>query len=323
MEQRTSNTTLLILLHQSYTKTPKQTISTTTHLTATSTAQYTHGCSPIPGIVTLLSAKKQETDEQQITTTFYQYPIYDHRGTVVRLTDENAAICATYKTNAWGLPLGTSTSTTTNHFRYQSNWMTLDDSNGIILLSPTRLYHTKVGRFLQRDMLGFVDGLNLYRAFKGNPLRYADAEGNIPITYEDVKSLWEEKIRERKKQKDKKARIAQTAQNPFPFKFEKAQQHGVNPKYSIFLTQVIKRTEEEWKKNWRTREVLLNRYLKLGKFNDNVNSREQMKVTLAFMKPQQNNNLPWAQYNPKYDVIVFNTNILDQVIECQGQLPLD
>ena len=40
-----------------------------------------------------------------------------------------------------------------------------------------RIYSSTLGRFLQRDPAGYVDGLNLYAYVKNNPLKYTDAMG--------------------------------------------------------------------------------------------------------------------------------------------------
>ena len=46
------------------------------------TAGYTHGYTPIDGIGSMVAANRTASG-----ATYYQYPVYDHRGTVVRLTD--------------------------------------------------------------------------------------------------------------------------------------------------------------------------------------------------------------------------------------------
>ena len=125
-------------------------------------ANYTHGYTPIDGIGSMVAAEKTAG-----TLTYYQYPIYDHRGTVMRIVDEDAQICGDFEYSAWGKPLHEEVNGAETRFRYQSNWICLDDSAGKLALSPTRHYHAGVGRFLQRDPAGFVDGWNLYVAFFG------------------------------------------------------------------------------------------------------------------------------------------------------------
>jgi len=111
--------------------------------------------------------------------TYYQYPVYDHRGTVVRLTDADGdAAVATYEYDAWGTPLQASVGAPTapNRFRYQSNWIDLVDSGGELLLSRTRVYHAGVGRFVQRDRAFLA---RKYLAFAGHPTGAVDSDGGI------------------------------------------------------------------------------------------------------------------------------------------------
>ena len=135
-------------------------------------AEYTHGASPIEGIGTMVAAKK-EVDG----ATYFQYAAYDHRGTVVRLTDENGDVTDYYEYSAWGVPLQRQVSGVDSRWGYSSNWIDLKDSDGELVLSPARLYSAVDSRFLQRDMLGFVDSLNLYEAFGGNANKYVDPLG--------------------------------------------------------------------------------------------------------------------------------------------------
>ena len=104
-------------------------------------------------------------------------PIYDNRGTVVKLADENGESVGEYAYDAWGMPLYEEESGAGNKFGWQSNWIRLEDSPEGMLLSPTRIYSAKDGKFLQRDMLGFVDSLNLYEGFVNIPVNSIDSYG--------------------------------------------------------------------------------------------------------------------------------------------------
>ena len=64
------------------------------------TSRYSHGYAPVNGVGTMTAARKDVGGD-----TYYQYPAYDHRGTVYKLTDENGAVVADYECNAWGQPL--------------------------------------------------------------------------------------------------------------------------------------------------------------------------------------------------------------------------
>ncbi len=70
-----------------------------------------------------------------------------------------------------------------NPYRFTGRRLDLDfrDAAGRPLLTlydyRAREYDAKNGRFLQRDPAGYVDGMNLYEAFKNNPLRWVDPFG--------------------------------------------------------------------------------------------------------------------------------------------------
>jgi len=127
------------------------------------TADYAHGYAPIPGIGTLAGAKMENA--------YYQYPVYDHRGTVSRLTDEGGNVVAYYEYDAWGNSLRCDEAAEVeNRFRYHSNWMKLHSG----YLSPTRIYRPEIGSFLQRDPVR-QDETNLYKFCQS--LRCTDATG--------------------------------------------------------------------------------------------------------------------------------------------------
>ncbi len=140
------------------------------------TAYYTHGYTPVDGIGSLVAAKRNEAG-----ASYYQYPVYDHRGSVVRLLDENGTPTAYFEYDAWGNQLKDQvlSGTASNRFRYQSNWIELaDDPDKVLELTPTRLYHAGVGRFLGRDKDGGVAGGYHYAI--NNSVAFVDANGLDP-----------------------------------------------------------------------------------------------------------------------------------------------
>jgi hypothetical protein len=136
-------------------------------------AYYTHGYSVVDGIGSLVAAKRAEAG-----VSYYQYPVYDHRGTVMCLVDESGTPVAYYEYDAWGNELRDDVvgGTGTNRFRYQSNWIQLTDSNGELYLSPTRLYHAPTGRFLER---GRPDGKDYHRYAPFGSGRFLSAPLNL------------------------------------------------------------------------------------------------------------------------------------------------
>jgi RHS repeat-associated protein len=136
------------------------------------TAEYGHGYTPIDGIGSMAAARKDVSG-----ATYYQYPVYDHRGTVMRLVDGTGTVTASYEYDAWGTQLEDSDTAVENRFRYQSDWIEPKDSDGKLYLSFRRLYDIASGRFLQRDPVGDRGGRSAYEFAGGSPTIAVDPLG--------------------------------------------------------------------------------------------------------------------------------------------------
>jgi len=140
----------------------------------TVTAYYTHGFAAVDGIGSAVAVK-----QNRFGAAYYQYPVYDHRGTVVRVLDQNGAPTGYFEYDAWGNELRSDVvggGISENRFGYQSNWITLpDDPSKKLKLSPTRLYHAGVGRFLGRDSEEELAGDYAYAG--QHPVATADPSG--------------------------------------------------------------------------------------------------------------------------------------------------
>jgi RHS repeat-associated protein len=139
-------------------------------------AEYTHGHTPIEGIGSVTAIRQVTPDG-----TYYMYPAYDHRGTVAKLC-KRKALDGYYNlypyTNAWGQNPTYTENGPTPRMQYQSNWIWLTDSpNRNLFLTPTRIYHAGLGRFVQRDPIGFADGPNLYAYVQNIPIGLVDPRG--------------------------------------------------------------------------------------------------------------------------------------------------
>jgi RHS repeat-associated protein len=136
----------------------------------TVTAEYVNGHTPIPGIGTCVAVRLIVSG-----ITYYRYLVYNHRGDLVRVLDESGNTIGSYEYNAWGVLLRSETSGPETRFGYQSNWLTLRDSNGKLLSSKARLYHAEYGVFLQRDPES--DLPHAYHYANGNPTVQVDPDG--------------------------------------------------------------------------------------------------------------------------------------------------
>jgi len=159
-------------------------------------ARYTNGYTPIDGIGSVVEIYRADDDEKF-------YLLKDDRGTTQVLLDSSKTEVARRYYNAFGQvlqslgtwpdivwPLG-----------YQTNWLQLPNLPGgaSMYLSPTRIYHAGIGRFLERDILGEkwfvnasiydfstvlkasdlyrVERMNLYTYVNNNPTQNVDPEG--------------------------------------------------------------------------------------------------------------------------------------------------
>ncbi len=113
------------------------------------------------------------------TSTFYCH--LDRLGSVSAITDGSGAVVERYfygpngETqiyNGQGQPV--TSSTVGNPFGYTGH---VYDSEIGLYHYRARAYSPAIGRFLQLDPAGFVDGMNRYQYAGGNPLRFLDPSG--------------------------------------------------------------------------------------------------------------------------------------------------
>jgi len=109
------------------------------------------------------------------------YYIQDILGSTIALTDEQGTVVEHYAYEPYGNttilnsqnnPLATSTYGNTIMWTGQRY-----ESNHDLYLFPARTYSPELGRFLQQDPLGYVDGMNLYEYVQSNPVNNVDPLG--------------------------------------------------------------------------------------------------------------------------------------------------
>ncbi|MEK7396765.1 MAG: RHS repeat-associated core domain-containing protein, partial [Candidatus Poribacteria bacterium] len=103
-------------------------------------------------------------------TKYYYH--FDGLGSVTNLTNSTGSTSETYAYDAFGKP--SATSTLGNRFMFTGREY---DSETGLYYYRARHYAPEMGRFLQRDPLGFIGGINLYTYSDNNSINLTDPYG--------------------------------------------------------------------------------------------------------------------------------------------------
>lgn len=133
-----------------------------------------------------------ETDSSGNITAYYVYGLgliskitpsgqayyyhYDGIGSTIAITDSSGVIVNKYAYDAFGKVIEQDEQIS-NPFRYVGQYGVMDEGNGLFYMRA-RYYDPEVGRFVNKDPIGFEGGdVNLYAYVGNNPVNYNDPEG--------------------------------------------------------------------------------------------------------------------------------------------------
>ena len=104
--------------------------------------------------------------------------LYDGLGSTRQLTADDESVAASYTYDSFGNVVASSGSVNNVYgFTGEQQFNEADD----LVFLRARYYEPKSGRFISRDPIHYVGGMNLYAYVKNNPTVHVDALGTGPI----------------------------------------------------------------------------------------------------------------------------------------------
>lgn len=108
-------------------------------------------------------------------TTTRRFMVADERGSIFSVTDDGGASLSTNTYDEYGIPGGG------NAGRFQYTGQTWLPELGMYYYKA-RVYSPTMGRFLQTDLIGYGDGMNMYAYVHGDPINGIDPLGLEDLT---------------------------------------------------------------------------------------------------------------------------------------------
>ncbi|MCP9496030.1 MAG: cysteine peptidase family C39 domain-containing protein [Pyrinomonadaceae bacterium MAG19_C2-C3] len=139
-----------------------------------------------------LSLVLAETDDAGGITSYYVYGLeliskvtptsqsyfyhYDGLGSTIAITNSSGDAANRYAYDPFGNLSGNSTEAVSNSFRYVGSYGVMDEGNGLLYMRA-RYYAPNLGRFINKDPIGLIGGLNTYQYGGNNPINFIDPLG--------------------------------------------------------------------------------------------------------------------------------------------------
>ena len=108
----------------------------------------------------------------------YYFYHYDGLGSTIAITDSTGTTVNSYAYSPYGLVGGQET--IPNSFKYIGRYGVTDEGNGLYFMRA-RYYDPEVGRFINKDPIGYAGGMNLYGYCANNPINFVDPSGETVV----------------------------------------------------------------------------------------------------------------------------------------------
>jgi RHS repeat-associated protein len=100
---------------------------------------------------------------------------FDGVGSTIGMSDSLGTMVNKYAYDAFGKVLNQE-ETIPNPFKYVGQFGVMDEENGLLYMRA-RYYDPDVGRFISKDPIGILGGLNMFTYVQNNPVNYTDPYG--------------------------------------------------------------------------------------------------------------------------------------------------
>jgi RHS repeat-associated protein len=103
----------------------------------------------------------------------YSYYMHDNLGSTRALYDQSKVLTDSFEYDPYGGAYLTSNGSLVDHLYTGHQW----DAKSQLYFAPYRYYSAAAARWMSRDPLGMVDGVNFYAYAGGSPVQYLDSKG--------------------------------------------------------------------------------------------------------------------------------------------------
>jgi RHS repeat-associated protein len=104
------------------------------------------------------------------------YYHYDGIGSTIAITNSSGNVVKSYSYDTFGKMTSESIEQFSNPFRYVGKYGVMDDGNGLLDMRA-RYYDPEIGRFINKDPIGWRGGINMYAYVLNNPVNFVDPLG--------------------------------------------------------------------------------------------------------------------------------------------------